>query len=317
MSFEVHAGITRTGLAGKFRRQLVTGLLLGASLCFTLLAKAQAPLYLPADIPLDTGTIYKPLAPETSYAQTTRSIIEQLKRNHYSDIHFDDKFSGIMLDDYIKALDGARMYFTQADIDNFQKKYRTVLDDQLQKGDTNAGYDMYNLYAKRLEERLVYSLKTVEDPNATFDFTKDEYLELDREKVPWPADHAALNDLWRKQLKSSVLSLKVTGKTMDEIRDLLSKRYRNQLSQVLKINDLDVFQRYMDALTMSFDPHTEYYAPRAAENFNMSMRLSLEGIGAVLTTEDEYTKVVSIVTGGPADLEGELKPSRATSRSRM
>jgi carboxyl-terminal processing protease len=106
-----------------------------------------------------------------------------------------------------------------------------------------------------------------------------------------------------------VLSLKLTDKPLPEVRELLAKRYRSQLSQVLRTNTLDVYQRYMDAMTMTFDPHTQYFAPRAAENFNMSMRLSLEGIGAVLTTEDEYTKVVSIVTGGPADKAGELHPA--------
>lgn len=278
--------------------------------CFLLLqtVQAQAPLYLPADIPLDEARIYEEMSPAPEYAQVTKSIIESLRRNHYSEIHFDDHFSSIMLDSYIKTLDGSRVYFTQSDIDEFEQ-YRSSLDDLLQKGDTNAGYLIFNRYQERLEERLIYSIKQVEDENNKFDFTTDEYIELDRKDVPWASDYAALESLWSKQVKSSVLSLILTEKEMPEIRETLSKRFRSQLSQVLKTNALDVYQRYMDAMTMAFDPHTQYFAPRAAENFNMSMRLSLEGIGAVLTTEDEYTKVVSIVTGGPADLAGELKPS--------
>ncbi|MES2624575.1 MAG: carboxy terminal-processing peptidase [Pseudomonadota bacterium] len=283
-------------------------MLVGALLFSSTFVFAQTPLYLPAEIPLDVDTIYQELKPTADYPQTTTSIIDQLRRNHYSEIHFDDHFAGIMLDSYIKTLDGGRLYFTQADITEFEQ-YRTKLDDLLLSGNIEAGYLIYNRYQHRLIERLVYSINQVEDPANVFDFTVDETLQLDREMAPWATDENELRELWRKQVKSNVLSLKLTDKTVDEVRELLSKRFRSQLSQVLKTNGLDVYQSYMDAMTMSFDPHTQYYAPRAAENFNMSMRLSLEGIGAVLTTEDEYTKVVSVVTGGPAEMTGELHPS--------
>jgi carboxyl-terminal processing protease len=299
------AKVKLRSLTQKFGMQ---GLSVGTLLFSSMLALAQAPLYLPAEIPLEVDTIYQELKPEDDYGQTTKSIIEQLRRNHYSDINFDDQFSGNMLDSFVKTLDGGRMYFTQADIDEFEQ-YRTELDDLLLKGNVEAGYKIYNRYQHRLIERLVYSITQVEDPANVFDFTLDETLELDRELAPWAADQNELQDLWRKQVKSNVLSLKLTDKPIEEVRELLSKRFRSQLSQVLKTKELDIFQSYMDAMTMSFDPHTQYYAPRAAENFNMSMRLSLEGIGAVLTTEDEYTKIVSIVTGGPAEQTGELHPS--------
>lgn len=312
-NFAVHfAGSSERRSRATWRSRLqagVAGAVLafgGLTLSFTL--QAQAPLYLPDEIPLDVGAIYQELHPQNDYARTTRAIIEQLRRNHYSEIRFDDAFSGKMLDSFIKTLDGGRMYFTEADIAEFEQ-YRTTLDDLLTRGDTEAGYLMYNRYQQRVIERLVYSIAMVEDPTTNFDFTVDEDIILDRSEEPWPVDHAALEDIWRKQVKSSVLSLKLTNKEIPEVRELLSKRFRSQLSQVLKTNGLDVYQRYMDAMTMTFDPHTQYYAPRAAENFNMSMRLSLEGIGAVLTTEDEYTKVVEIVTGGPADLGGELHPA--------
>lgn len=290
-----------------FRKALLTLGLMAAGLSAAF-AQDSASSYLPADIPLDMGLIYEEMAPAPEYGQITRSIVEQLKRNHYEEITFDDEFSSTMLDAYLKSLDGSRYYFTQADIAEFEQ-YRNTLDDLLQKGDTSAGYLIFNRYQERLEERLVSSISQVEDPANIFDFTVDEFIEIDRSEAAWPADEAELMDLWRRQVKSSVLSLKLTDKTIEEVRELLSKRFRSQLSQVLKTKSLDVYQRYMDAMTFSVDPHTQYYAPRAAENFNMSMRLSLEGIGAVLTTEDEYTKVVSIVTGGPADLGGELHPS--------
>ena len=270
---------------------------------------AQQPLYLSAEIPLDVDVIFEELLPDPEYTEITQDIIRQLTRNHYSEINFDDVFSSEMLDSFIKTLDGSRIYFTQTDIDEFEQ-YRTQLDDLLLAGDVDFGYLIFNRYRERLMGRLVYSLERVEQDESEFDFTVQEHIVVDRAEVPWPASKLELVDLWRKRIKSSVLSMKLDDEfEMAEIREELSKRFRSQLSQVLKTNGLDVYQRYMDAMTMTFDPHTQYYAPRAAENFNMSMRLSLEGIGAVLTTEDEYTKVVSIVTGGPADMAGELQPS--------
>jgi carboxyl-terminal processing protease len=272
--------------------------------------QAQQPLYLPAEIPLDVDTIYQELAPEPEYDDITQNIISQLGANHYSEINFNDEFSGKLLDSFLETLDGARIYFTQADIAEFEQ-YRYRLDDLLKDGDVDFGYLIFNRYRQRLMDRLVYSLKRIEEDGSDFDFTVDEYIIVDRSEVAWPADENELHDLWRKRVKSNVLTMKLDEdeKSMTEILEELSKRFRSQLSQVLKTNSLDVFQRYMDAMTMTFDPHTQYYAPRAAENFNMNMRLSLEGIGAVLTTEDEFTKVVSIVSGGPADMGGELQPS--------
>ncbi|MDG2176262.1 MAG: carboxy terminal-processing peptidase [Gammaproteobacteria bacterium] len=272
--------------------------------------QAQQPLYLPAEIPLDVEVIYKELIPATDYSETTQDIIRQMTRNHFSEIIFDDEFSTTLLDSFIKTLDGSRIYFTQADIDEFEQ-FRTTLDDLLQEGDIAFGYLIFNRYRERLMDRLVYSLQRIEEDSSDFDFTIDEFIITDRTEVTWAANESELVDLWRKRVKSSVLSMKLDDdeKEMQEIREDLSERYRSQLSQVLKTNGLDVYQRYMDAMTMAFDPHTQYYAPRAAENFNMSMRLSLEGIGAVLTTENEFTKVVSIVSGGPADLGGELQPA--------
>jgi len=271
---------------------------------------AQQPLYLPDEIPLDVDVIFQELQPEPGYAETTQNIIRQLTRNHYSEINFNDDFSSELLDSFTNTLDGARIYFTQADIAEFEQ-YRSNLDDMLLDGDVDFGYLIFNRYRERLMDRLVFSLKRVEEDENGWDFTIDEHIIVDRSEVPWPANEEELVDLWRKRIKSNVLSMHMDEeeKDMFEIREELSERYRSQLSQVLKTNGLDVYQRYMDAMTMAFDPHTQYYAPRAAENFNMSMRLSLEGIGAVLTTEDEYTKVVSIVSGGPADMGGELQPS--------
>ncbi len=308
----IKGSIMKNGIMKNSKINLATKLLLGFGISATVSfsgLQAQQPLYLPADIPLDVNVIFEELMPEPGYAEITQDIIRQLTRNHYSEINLNDEFSSQMLDSFIKTLDISRIYFTQADIDEFEQ-YRTQLDDLLLAGDVNFGYMTFNRYRERLMDRLVYTIKRIEEDPEDFDFTVNEFIVVDRAEAPWPADEDALTELWRKRIKSNVLSMKLDDESdMAEIRETLSKRFRSQLSQVLKTNGLDVYQRYMDAMTMTFDPHTQYYAPRAAENFNMSMRLSLEGIGAVLTTEDEYTKVVSIVTGGPADLAGELQPT--------
>ena len=308
----IKGSIMKNGIMKNSKINLATKLLLGFGISATVSfsgLQAQQPLYLPADIPLDVNVIFEELMPEPGYAEITQDIIRQLTRNHYSEINLNDEFSSQMLDSFIKTLDISRIYFTQADIDEFEQ-YRTQLDDLLLAGDVNFGYMTFNRYRERLMDRLVYTIKRIEEDPEDFDFTVNEFIVVDRAEAPWPADEDALTELWRKRIKSNVLSMKLDDESdMAEIRETLSKRFRSQLSQVLKTNGLDVYQRYIDAMTMTFDPHTQYYAPRAAENFNMSMRLSLEGIGAVLTTEDEYTKVVSIVTGGPADLAGELQPT--------
>src|SRR5688572_7387429 len=185
-------------------QSVMRGVSAGTLLFSSMLVLAQAPLYLPADIPLDVDAIYKELQPSADYPDTTKSIIDQLRTNHYSEIHFDDKFSGTMLDSFVKTLDGGRIYFTQADISEFEQ-YRNSLDDMLQSGDIDAGYLIYNRYQHRLIERLVYSINQVEDTSNVFDFTVDESLQLDREEAPWATDQNELTDLWRKQVKSNVL----------------------------------------------------------------------------------------------------------------
>ena len=267
----------------------------------------QAPLSA-SDIPLDVDAIYQEILPSEEYTTITRAVLSQMVRNHYSEVNVNDDFSNTLLDRIIDGLDPSRLYFTQADIAEFEQ-YRYELDDLLRAGDVDAGFLMYNRYQKRVIERLVFSLKRLEEDGSPFDFTLDEYLIIDRSEEPWPASQEELEDLWRKRVKSNVLSALLADDTFEEAKESLSERYRAQLSQVLKNDQREAFQYYMDAMTMSVDPHTQYYLPQAAENFTMNMSLQLQGIGAVLTTEDDYTEVVSIVAGGPADMAGQLQPN--------
>jgi len=286
-----------------------TLLSLGLSGLYSLPLYAQQTAALSAEnIPLDVDAIYKEITPSEEYTTITRSVLSQMVRNHYSEVRVNDDFSSTLLDRVIDGLDPSRIYFTQADINEFEQ-YRTELDDMLRAGDVDAGFLMYNSYQKRVIERLVFSLKRLEEDGSPFDFTLDEYLIVDRSEEPWPASHDELEDLWRKRVKSNVLSALLSDETYEEAKEDLSERYRSQLSQILKNDQREAFQYYMDAMTLSIDPHTQYYLPQAAENFTMNMSLQLQGIGAVLTTEDEYTEVVSIVAGGPADMAGELQPN--------
>ncbi len=286
-----------------------TLLSLGLSWLYSLPLSAQQTAALSAEnIPLDVDAIYKEITPSEEYTTITRSVLSQMVRNHYSEVRVNDDFSSTLLDRVIDGLDPSRIYFTQTDINEFEQ-YRTELDDMLRAGDVDAGFLMYNRYQKRVIERLVFSLKRLEEDGSPFDFTLDEYLIVDRSEEPWPASHDELEDLWRKRVKSNVLSALLSDETYEEAKEDLSERYRSQLSQILKNDQREAFQYYMDAMTLSIDPHTQYYLPQAAENFTMNMSLQLQGIGAVLTTEDEYTEVVSIVAGGPADMAGELQPN--------
>lgn len=239
---------------------------------------------------------------------TIIELVEQLQERHYSKLAYDDGLSSQHLDNYIDSLDSSKMFFLASDIADFEQ-YRTVMDEQLQEGKLDAGFAIFNRFHQRLQERLEQTIKTLPEAVAAMDFSKDETISLDVENRQWAKDDAELDDRWRKQLKSQVLSLKLADKAKDEIVPTLEKRYSSQLKSVKQYNSQDIFQIYANSLAELYDPHTNYLSPRSTENFNINMSLSLEGIGAVLQMEDEYTKVSSLVAKGPADKQGELHPA--------
>ena len=255
---------------------------------------------------LDIDALYQPLVSQKVHGETAVSLLRELQTKHYAAVEIDDNFSSIIFDSYLDTLDGSHLYFLKADVDELSH-YRYTLDDTLSDGSVEPGFDIYNLYYKRIIERMIYAIDRIENHIPEMDFTLDEYIELDREEAPYAASVAALDEVWRLRIKNSVLSLKLTGDSDDEIREKLSKRYRNQLRQILKTNDKDIFQTYLSNVAKAVDPHTAYFSPRDSENFNMGLSLSLQGIGAQLTTEEEYTKVVELIKGGPAERGAELK----------
>jgi carboxyl-terminal processing protease len=257
-------------------------------------------------------SLAKPQREQLQYTRiqslTALDIIERLGRHHYARVPVDDKLSERLLESYIDNLDPGRNIFLRGDIEEFDK-LRHQLDDQLLAGDVSAGFAIYQRYRDRIEKRLADVTANLPAMIASFDFAEDEVLVIDRKALDWPKSPEAADEIWRKQLKSSVLGLKLAGKDMPGIEKLLLKRYSEQKRRIAQVNSDDVFQLYMNSFTELFDPHTNYLSPRSSENFNMNMRLSLEGIGAVLQQEDEFTKVARLVPAGPAAKQGELRQS--------
>ncbi|SER01138.1 carboxyl-terminal processing protease [Amphritea atlantica] len=248
------------------------------------------------------------LQPDSIHSQTITDIVTSLNRDHYTNIVLNDELSGKVLDQYLDSLDPSKAFFYRSDIDEFQQ-YRTVIDDEINSGDLTAAYAIFNRYQQRTQERLSKLIATLENPDYKVDFNRDETILTDRETSQWPASEAEMDEFWRKRLKSALLGLKLADKPVEEAKKLLIKRYKSQLNRALQTNNEDVFQSFANALTMQFDPHTQYFSPRLSENFNINMSLSLEGIGAVLQSENDNTKVVRLVPAGPADKAGQLKPA--------
>lgn len=247
------------------------------------------------------------LEPNADEKKAARSSVVLLRHLHYEHRNFNDALSSQVLDRYIKDLDGTRSYFLASDIASFQA-YRLTLDDEIKRGDLDNVFGMYGRFQKRVSERLDFVLATLGRGIGKMDFSNHQSLETKRDNVPWARNTSELDDLWRKRLMSAVISLRLTGKSDEDIQKLLIKRYQNQLNNLARTKPDDVFQAFMNSLAETYDPHTEYFSPRSSENFNINMSLSLEGIGAVLQNDDEYTKIVRLVPAGPAEKSSQLAP---------
>lgn len=251
---------------------------------------------------------YEPLVPTKAQIRTSVNILDQLSYQHYHELEINDQLSEIMLNRYLNDLDPSKLYLLEKDI-QLAEQYRFLLDDALRAGNLKPGFEIFNIYQVRAIQRFNYAINLLENQFDKIDFSKKESMVIDREEVAWAKTTAELDELWRKRVKSAVLSLLLTEKPLPEIQELLTKRYKSKLNRVLQNRSEDAFQLYINSLTQSFDPHTQYFSPRTSENFNINMSLSLEGIGAVLQNEDDYTKVVRLVPGGPADKSKLLHPS--------
>ncbi len=263
-------------------------------------------LCLLAAIQLNTAVAYSPapeLKPQQQQAQAARLTAEVLSRYHYKPLKLNDDTSSKIFDNYLDSLDSEHLFFLKADIDHFAYA-RAKFDNALLEENLTIPFKIFNVYRQRVGKRIEYAKQLLKTP---FDFTLDESYEYDRDEAPWASSEVVLNDIWRKRVKNDWLRLKLAGKPKDEIVKTLTKRYNNSLSGIQKIKSDDVFQSFMNSYATAIDPHTNYFGVRAAEDFNISMRLSLVGIGAVLQSKDEYTVIKELVTGGPASLSGLLK----------
>jgi carboxyl-terminal processing protease len=246
------------------------------------------------------------LKPKAVYGKEAKVIAYILDNNHYRKITLNDSLSSIILDEYIKNLDNNKTYFTASDLASFQK-YRSRIDDLTHAENVDVAYEVYGVFRKRFEERMKYVMENLITQN--FDYSVDEYYETDRDKESWCKDNAELNEVWRKIIKSQALSLKLAGKQEAEIQKMLKERYDRFIRSIRQFTTEDVFSVYMNTITEAYDPHTNYFSPKAADLFKQSMSLSLEGIGARLQTDNDYTKVAEIIPGGPAEKSGLVKPN--------
>ena len=252
----------------------------------------------------DSEVAYPPLLkPAVQEAKAARLAAELLSRYHYKAVPLDDALSSKVFDEYLKSLDPEKLYFLQSDIDRMGVD-RNRLDDAILSQDLRAPFEIFNRYERRVAERMAYARSLL--PKG-FDFKRDESLQIDRKDQPWPTTEAQAHELWRKRVKNDWLRLKLAGQDDAGIFKVLDKRYDGAAKRLGKITSADAFQAFMNAYTTAIEPHTNYLGPRAAEDFDIAMRLSLVGIGAVLTEIDGYATIRELVAGGPASLSGQLK----------
>ena len=269
--------------------KIFASLLLFFSICTPL--SAEIPLVSVND--LESGKQYE------KAAEIIRHIIDVY---HYRKKPLDDELSSQIFDNYLKSLDQNHSFFVQSDIDEFER-YRERLDNALQRPDLSPAFEIFKRYRKRIEQRVDHALKVLD---SEFDFSIAEDYQFDRRDSNWANNSSELDELWRKRVKNDYLGLLLAEKEESDIRDTLRKRYERLKTSTFQLDANDVFQTFINAYTTAIEPHTSYFSPRTSENFDISMRLSLEGIGAVLRAETDYTQVQKIVPGGPADLSKQL-----------
>lgn len=243
-----------------------------------------------------------PLAPLPYHGRLSIEIANVLRFQHYREPELNDSFSAQVFDRYLRYLDPGRMYFLKRDIDQFSKA-RYSIDDMLRTGDVQWAYDVYETYRKRVNQRIDFTLSLKEQ---SFDYTTRERYRYDRENAPWLHTAYQLDSLWTLKIKSEALSLRLAGKGEDESETTIARRYENLRNNLRKQKSEDVYQLFMNAVCETADPHTNYFAPPTADNFKISMSNSLEGIGATLRTEGEFTKIIALTKGGPAEKSKEL-----------
>jgi len=249
----------------------------------------------------------KIIKPLYKHSFQCKKIVRSLEQHHYLKKKFDDQMSSTIFHRYLKRLDPGKQIFTLQDI-NLMKNYQYRFDDDLKRGRLSFGFKVFNLFMARSKQRLEYITSLIKTWEKNLDFSKKESIVIDYDQRKWQTDEQNLYSLWKRELKNHIILLLLDGKEKDDISKTLTPIYSNRLNRLMQTDADDIFQTLMNSVTTSFDPHTQFLPPRASEDFDIHMSLSLEGIGAVLQTEYEYTKVVRLIPKGPADKSNLLMP---------
>ena len=249
-----------------------------------------------------------PIGPASIHGRTALDLVEQLERYHIKAGEMDDETSSVMFDRYLETLDASRAFFTASDIASFER-FRYKLDDFIEDEDTSPAFDLFNLLSERRQERYEWLIDRIENHWQDFDFTLEEDLLIDRSEEPWAESLDVLDEVWRKRLKDIIIEAKLGDETDEEIQERLAKRYSSALKRLDRYNAQDVFTLFVNSYTTWLDPHTVYLPPPAFENFSITMSQSLEGIGAVLTEEDDYIHIQRVLPDSPAAKTGKLAPN--------
>ena len=245
------------------------------------------------------------LHPDPRHESVGELVTEFIQKSHYNHVSVDDELSSRVMDRYIEALDGNRMYLLQSDIEFFES-YRYKLDDMVRSKPLDPVYEMFSVYQTRVRERLEFALAELETEP---DYTLDEAYQFDRSEEPWATTTEELDEIWRLRVKNDALRLALAEKPWEETQELLQKRYKRYIKRIDQVNADDVFETFMNAFAHTLDPHSSYLSPRNSEEYRIQMSLSYFGIGASLQLDEDYVQIVSIIPGGPAAIDGKLKPN--------
>jgi carboxyl-terminal processing protease len=245
------------------------------------------------------------LLQESQHSKSAKRITDHFTRSHYKKIKIDDELSLKIFDRYLRSLDANKNFLLASDVAIFEKT-KDSFDDAIRQGQLDIAYGIYTVNLKRRAERFNYALTLLDKP-FDYEVAEDKYY-YDRENGAWAASAADLDEVWRQRVKYDALNLKMADKTWEETQEILSKRYKRAVKRLGQTNSEDVFQTVMNSFARSIEAHTSYLSPRNTERFQIEMNLSLEGIGAVLRSEDDHTVIVSLVAGGPADKSLKIKP---------
>ena len=269
----------------------------------------QAPAAAPAPPPAAAAAVGQANAPPAVVKAGTNdryiavAVRRQLENEHFLRKPIDDEIARRWFSSFLESLDPMKVYFLQSDVDSFMQK-RESLDDLVKKGDVTFAYDVLTRFLQRVDQRQPLIERLIQSPQ---DFTKDETIVIDRDETKWAKNEAEAEDVWRRRIKYDLLVQKMEKTSVEEAKDKLLRRYRSLAKRWHQMTADELLETYLSSLTSSFDPHTSYMSPGTLENFEIGMRLQLDGIGAQLKGEDGYTTIVELTPGGAADKDGRLK----------